>query len=194
VIGLAIRDDVDRSVHLPESRLAFDRPASWDTGDALTTFDASWAASQKQKYPDDAPLIDALVEGLASGDAFWFARVDVNGDRESDGWVLADVTDDDHRTGSVRAAAEDSVGRQPVQLRPGTTAIDVTLPAGPAVRLDWGYDLRLADGSTTIGTVRSYWIVDGSKLVAIQLTFYGEQPAVLASFEAAIQTLRWDAE
>ena len=69
--------------------------------------------------------------------------------------------------------------------------VDVTLPTGPAARLDWGYDLRLADGTTKIATIRSYWLMDGTKTVVVQLTFYGDRPEVMNDFEAVVRTFRW---
>ena len=41
--------------------------------------------------------------------------------------------------------------------------------------------------------MRAYWVLDGTSIVAIQLTIYGDHPEELASFEAAMATLRWPA-
>jgi len=190
-LGVQIWRSLPHAEAITGSRLVLDLPTTWQTADAGQIYDAAWAAEEKQKYPQDAALIDSLVDALQAGDPTWYARIDVDGDRVAEGWVLASVKDKGGTQADLHATAFASTLFQPVQIRPGTTVVDVTLPTGPAARLDWSYDLRLADGTTEIATVRSYWLIDGTKTVVIQLTFYGDRPAVMSDFESVVRTLRW---
>ncbi len=175
----------------PGSHLVFDRPPNWRSADAGVAFDDAWAVEQKRKYPLDAPLIDSLVEGVRSGGLSWFAVIDTNGDQAGDGWILIAVQERSAVAKDLRDEATTSVIFQSVELREGTTAVDVALPIGPAVRLDWSYDLRNADGTSEIGTVRSYWLADGPNTVAVQLTYYGEHPELVTSLDEVATTFRW---
>jgi len=190
-LGVQIWRSLPHAEAITGSRLVLDLPTTWQTADAGQIYDAAWAAEEKQKYPQDAALIDSLVDALQAGDPTWYARIDVDGDRIAEGWVLASVKDKGGTQADLHATAFASTLFQPVQIRPGTTVVDVTLPTGPAARLDWSYDLRLADGTTEIATVRSYWLIDGTKTVVIQLTFYGDRPAVMSDFDSVVRTLRW---
>ncbi|HXI82299.1 MAG TPA: hypothetical protein VNM34_15945 [Verrucomicrobiae bacterium] len=190
-LGVQIWRSLPHAEAITGSRLVLDLPTTWQTADAGQIYDAAWAAEEKQKYPQDAALIDSLVDALQAGDPTWYARIDVDGDRVAEGWVLASVKDKGGTQADLHATAFASTLFQPVQIRPGTTVVDVTLPTGPAARLDWSYDLRLADGTTEIATVRSYWLIDGTKTVVIQLTFYGDRPAVMSDFDSVVRTLRW---
>ena len=190
-LGVQIWRSLPHAEAITGSRFVLDLPTTWQTADAGQIYDAAWAAEEKQKYPQDAALIDSLVDALQAGDPTWYARIDVDGDRVAEGWVLASVKDKGGTQADLHATAFASTLFQPVQIRPGTTVVDVTLPTGPAARLDWSYDLRLADGTTEIATVRSYWLIDGTKTVVIQLTFYGDRPAVMSDFDSVVRTLRW---
>jgi len=190
-LGVQIWRSLPHAEAITGSRLVLDLPTTWQTADAGQIYDAAWAAEEKQKYPQDAALIDSLVDALQAGDPTWYARIDVDGDRVAEGWVLASVKDKGGTQADPHATAFASTLFQPVQIRPGTTVVDVTLPTGPAARLDWSYDLRLADGTTEIATVRSYWLIDGTKTVVIQLTFYADRPAVMSDFDSVVRTLRW---
>jgi len=191
LLGIGIWRSFPHPVTIPTSRLVLDLPVSWQAADASQTFDDAWAADQKEKYPQDAALIDSLVEGIRSGGIAWFARIDLDRDRVAEGWALISVKDDSGTPESLHLTAESSVIFQSVKLRSGTTAVDLALPIGPAVRLDWSYDLRHADGTSEIGNVRSYWLLDGSKTVVAQLTTYGDHPDVVGNFDAVVQTFRW---
>jgi hypothetical protein len=195
LVAVSLGVQIWRSLPHPEtitgSRLVLDLPATWETADARQVFDAAWAAEEKQKYPQDAALIDSLVEGLGGSAATWYARIDLDRDRIDDGWVLASVTDEGETQEQLHELAFTSTLFQPVKIRPGTTVVDVTLPTGPAARLDWSYDLRLADGTAKIATIRSYWLIDGTKTVVIQLTFYGDRPDVMSDFERVLRSVRW---
>jgi hypothetical protein len=190
-LGLQIWRSLPHTETITGSRLVLDRPMTWQSADAGQIYDAAWATEEKQKYPQEAALIDSLVEGLRAGDPTWYASIDVDGDHRADGWVLSSVRDEGVTQADLHATALASTVFQPVKIRPGTTAGDVTLPAGPVVRLDWSYDLRLADGTAEIATVRSYWLIDGTKTVVIQLTFYADRPAVMSDFDSVVRTLRW---
>lgn len=87
--------------------------------------------------------------------------------------------------------ARASVDRQPARVRPGTTAIEVILPGGPAARLDWSFDLSNADGTSDVTYVRAYWMASGPSIVVVQLTTYGEYPDALALFDKTAATFRW---
>lgn len=191
LLAVAIWRSFPHDAAVANSRVVLTVPRTWESTDAKQAFDAGWAAEQKRRYPADAALIESLLEGLRSGEVGFYARIDVDGDRVPDGSVIATVSDDDARLELLRLAAERSVVFQPVQVRGGTTAADVTLATGPAVRLDWSYDLRHADGTSDIEAVRSYWLIDGTKTIVIQLTMHAGQPSALADFEAVIRTVRW---
>jgi len=191
LLGVGIWRSFPHAITIPTSRLVLDLPVSWQAVDATQTFDDAWAADQKVKYPQDAALIDSLVKGIRSSGITWFARIDLDRDRVSEGWAIISVDDDGDTQELLHSIAETSVLFQSVKLRAGTTAVDVTLPTGPAVRLDWSYDLRHADGTSEIGNVRSYWLLDGSKTIVAQLTTYGDHPAVVGNFDAVVQTFRW---
>jgi hypothetical protein len=190
-LGLQIWRSLPHSETITGTRLVLTLPMTWQTADAGQIYDAAWAAEEKQKYPQDAALIDSLVEGLRAGDPSWYARIDVDGDHVAEGWVLVSARADGATQEGLHARAFTSTLLQPVKIRPGTTVLDVTLPTGPAARLDWSYDLRLADGTAKVATVRSYWLLDGTKTVVTQLTFYGDRPDVMKDFEDTIGTVRW---
>ena len=191
LLGVGIWRSFPHAITIPTSRLVLDLPVGWQAVDAAQTFDDAWAADQKVKYPQDAALIDSLVKGIRSGGITWFARIDLDRDHVSEAWAIITVDDDGDTQELLHSIAETSVLFQSVKLRAGTTAVDVTLPTGPAVRLDWSYDLRHADGTSEIGNVRSYWLLDGSKTIVAQLTTYGDHPAVVGNFDAVVQTFRW---
>jgi hypothetical protein len=157
--------------------------------------DPAWEAEQKRKHPGDAALIDSLIDGVRSGDITYSAWIDIDeGDPEIDGWIKSDVSARDYELGPgmLVADARSSVDRQPVRVRPGTTAVEVGLPGGNAARLDWSFDLTNADGTSDVTHVRSYWIASGSSIVVLQLTTYAEFPEAVAVFDAAADTFRWE--
>jgi hypothetical protein len=192
LLGVGIwRELMPAPTTIPGTRLVLEQPPSWISTDAGQVFDESWAADQKRKYPEDAPLIDSLMKGIQSGGITWFARIDLDGDQTSEAWVLASAKERGVTPETLQDEAAQSVLRQSVKLRPGTSAVERTLSIGRAIQLDWSYDLRHADGTMEIGTVRSYWLLDGTKTVVVQLTYYGEQPDVIRSFDAVAATFRW---
>jgi hypothetical protein len=193
LLGVGILQALDRRVPttIPNSRLILDLPPNWSAVDAGQVFDDAWAAEQRQKYPQEAPMIDGLVAGAKSGGLSWFARINTNGDQTSDGWVLIAVHERSKYAANLREEATRSVIFQTVSLRAGPDAIDVSLPTGPAARLDWSYDLRSADGTSEIGTVRSYWLVDGTNTIVVQLTYYGDHPELVTSLDAVAATFHW---
>jgi hypothetical protein len=192
-LGLAILQALDRDVTttVPNSHLVFDRPNSWQEADRERILDPSWAAEQKQRYPQDGPLIDAMVDGFRDGRIQYFASIELDGDPLNvDGWVATSAFRREVTAAGLAADARASVNRQPVNVL-DATALDVTLPLGPAVRLDWSYDTMRADETLQVVYVRAYWIVDGPSVVAVQLVTYGARPEVVASFDAVAATFQW---
>ena len=102
-----------------------------------------------------------------------------------------ELANDGARFDSLRFYATNSLLLQPVRAREGTATAEVALPTGPAVRLDWSYALHHADGTVEIAAVRSYWLIDETRTVVIQLTTYGSEPAAVADFESVIQAMHW---
>lgn len=176
---------------IPNSRLVFDRPPNWRSDDAADTFDEAWAIEQKRKYPQEVAMIDELVAGAKSASALWFARIYTNGDRTSDGWVMIVAYERSAFDENLSEAALSSVIFGSVNLRGTPAAVDVSLATGPAARLDWAYDLHHGDGTTEIGTVRSYWLHDEAKTLIVQLTYYGQHPELLTSLDRVTSTFRW---
>jgi hypothetical protein len=191
-VGTAIWRSLPQPSSIPGSDLVFERPPSWHEDDLSDYLDPAWVAQQKREHPGDAALIDSLTEGVRSGDISYSAWIDVDdGDSEIDGWIKAEVSPNDLPPGGLVAYARSSVDRQPVRVRSGTTAIEVTLSGGPAARLDWSFDLSNADGTTDVTHVRSYWMASAPSIVIVQLTTYGEYPDAVAAFDAAAATFRW---
>jgi hypothetical protein len=181
---------------IPGSDLTFERPSTWHEADLHDLLDPAWESEQKRNNPADAALIDSLVDGVRAGDITYSAWIDIDEtDPEIDGWIKSDVsTQDDAMSPPILVAyARSSVDRQPVRVRPDTTAIEVRLPGGTAARLDWSFDLSNADGSSDVTHVRSYWMSSGSSLVVVQLTTYGDFPEAVAVFDATATTFRWAA-
>jgi len=177
---------------IPNSRLVFDRPASWREADRTRVLDPAWAAEQKQLYPNDAALVDAMVEAFRSGRIDYYAFIELDGNvAEADGWVEGSVVQRDAGAATLADVARASVDRQPVTVLPGTSAVNAPLPIGQAVRLDWSYELLYNDGSTQTVYIRSYWLQDGNSTIAIQLGTYGARPDVVANFDAVANTFRW---
>ena len=192
VLAVGILHALNRPVHIPDSRLVLDVPISWRAHDGSDYLDPGWAEREKERYPRDAALIDATVEMFKTGRIAYSAYVELNeANPGAEGLFTISKRPDGVPPEGLLANALASVDRQPVSVRPGTDAQEVALPIGRVVRLDWGFDLANADGSAEIGTVRSYWFLDGTTKFVVQLTTYGEQPGAIASFEAAVQTLRW---
>jgi len=175
---------------VPNSRLVFDRPPNWNVDDAAAVYDEAWAVEEKKKYPQEAVMIDDLVEGAKSAETRLFARIDTNGDRASDGWVLVVAFERTAFDENLREAALSSVLFDP-NLRGAPAAVDVSLATGPAARLDWTYDLHRGDGTIEIGTVRSYWLHDEASTMIVQLTFYGQHPELVRSLDGVAQTFHW---
>jgi hypothetical protein len=180
-----------QAVPIPNSRLVFDQPTSWHAADPARILDPSWAEEQKRRYPNDAPLIDDTVDAFRSGRIQYSAWIDFDADTSrADGWVDAAVSRRALAPGGLAADALETVTRQPVRVRPGTTALDIALRTGPAVRLDWSFDLLHADGVTEVVYVRAYRLVDEDAVVAVQLVTYGPHPDAVASFDSAAATFR----
>jgi hypothetical protein len=176
---------------VPNSRLVFDRPPNWNVDDAAATYDEAWAVEERRKYPQEVAMIDELVEGAKSGSTLLFARIDTNGDRTSDGWILIVAYERSAFDENLREAALSSVMFGSVNLHGTPAAVDVALATGPAARLDWTYDLRHGDGAIEIGTVRSYWLHDEASTMIVQLTYYGQHPELLTSLDRVTSTFRW---
>jgi hypothetical protein len=170
-------------------------PISWRAHDGSDYLDPAWAEREKQRYPRDAALIEATVEMFKTGRIAYSAFIELDESNPgAEGLLDISIRADGAPRDGLRSNALASVDRQPVSVRPGTSAQEVALPIGPAVRLDWSFDLTQADGTSEIGSVRSYWFLDGTSKVVVQLTTYGSQPAAIASFEGAVQTFRWATE
>jgi hypothetical protein len=191
VEALTIWQSLPHDASIANSRLVLSVPRTWEAADARRAFDPVWAAEQKRKYPADGALIESLMDGLRSGELSFYAVIDVDRDRVTDGSVLISVTEDAGRPDTLQTEAAMSVLYQPVQVEEGTKTADVTLPTGPGVRLDWSYTLHHADGTSEIVAVRSYWLVDGTKTIVIQLTVHDGHVAAFADFESVIQGVRW---
>ena len=190
-IGILRKLDQPVTTTIPNSRLVLDRPPNWVVDDAADAFDDAWAIEQKRKYPQEAQMIDDLVEGAKSAATVWFARIDVNGDQTSEGWILIVAYERTAFDENLREAALSSVTFGNLSLHGTPAAIDVSLATGPAARLDWAYDLHHGDGTTEVGTVRSYWLHDEAKTMIVQLTFYGEHPELSRSLDGVASTFRW---
>ena len=177
---------------IPNSRLVFDRPASWREAERTRVLDPAWADEQKQLNPNDIALVDATVEAFRAGEIDYFAWIELDGDpTRADGWVQASVGDRGATPGPLADEARASVERQPVRVLPGTTAINAPLPIGSSVRLDWSYQVLFNDGSTDDVYLRSYWLVDGSTRIVVQLGTHGVRPEVVANFDAVAAAFRW---
>ena len=180
------------STTIPNSQLAFDQPGFWHAFDKQRVLDPSWATEQKRQYPAHAALIDSAVDGFRSGRTTYMAWIDLDLDHSTaEGWVDASVSQSTVAQSALTAYALETVSRQPVAVHPGSTAIEVALQAGPAVRLDWSYDLRAADGTSEVVRVRTYWLAHDGSLVGVQLTTYGPHPDAVAAFDAVATTFRW---
>jgi hypothetical protein len=183
---------VPAATTIPNSRLVFDKPLAWHDADPATVLDPAWAVEQKRRYPQDAALIDGMVDAYRSGRIGYSAFIDIGGTTsEAVGWVDAAVFAHDVSPAGLAADARATVNRQPVNVIGGATAVDVVLPVGRAARLDWSYDTARADGRLQVVYVRAYWVVDGPSVVAIQLVTYGARPEVVAIFDAVAATFRW---
>jgi hypothetical protein len=186
-----------RVATIPGSSVRFEEPRTWHSEDPAVFLDPGWAEDQKVRYPADAAFIDATVAGFRSGRFAYAAWIDLDGNGQRDSGVQASVSTARVPPASLASEALDSVRRQPAVVLPGTTAVDVILPGGPAARLDWRYTLRRADGTDATAFVRAYWVLDRDGVVAVQFASYGDRPTslpALESFEAAIQTMRWEPE
>jgi hypothetical protein len=192
LVGVLIWDAQPKPVAVPNSHLVFDRPASWHSSDRAAVLDPGWAIRQKERFPEDAILIDEMVEDVRSGNIDYAAWIDLDGNTsEADGWIRVDVSDHPVGPEGLLADALASVDRQPLKVLPGTTAVDVTLAGGPAVRLDWSFELAHGDGTSEIVHVRTYWLEDSPAVIAFQLTTYGVHPEVVATVDAVASTFRW---
>ena len=88
-----------------------------------------------------------------------FARIDVNGNQTSEGWILIVAYERTAFDEHLRECGASSVTGN-VNLR-GTPAANASPSDGPAVRLDWSLRAPHNDGTTEIGYIRSYWLHDG---------------------------------
>jgi hypothetical protein len=180
------------TVVIPDTGLALDQPSTWHAAGRDEILDPEWARRNKREYPDHAAMIDDMVERFASNRLKYYGWIDVDGvSSTAEGWVEADAYPGERSTASLASTALTSVTRQPMNVRPGSTAIDVALPAGPAARLDWSYDRVAADGAAEVVFIRSYWIGGRDTLVVIQLMTAGAQPGAVSSFDAVAATARW---
>jgi len=178
---------------IPGSSATFVKPADWRTVSHQEVLDPNWAADQKTRYPGQAEFIDAWVRGVSSDAIAYSAVIQPAAEgAEPDGYVDAQVVPQTLAPEQLATVAAESVDRQPVPARPGTTAIGLTLPGGPTARLDWSFELISVGGYIVPVHVRSYWLSDGPSLVVIQLTTFGDGHATaIADFDAAATTLRW---
>jgi len=178
------------TARIPNSRLVFDRPETWHEANRSRVLDPAWAEEQKQLYPSDTALVDAMVEAFRTGQIDYHAWIELDGDlTRPDGWVEASVVN----RGATPLAdeARASVDRQGVSVLPGTTAVNAPLPIGLAVRLDWSYGILFNDGGSETVYVRSYWLDDASTRIVVQLGTNGARPEVVANFDAVAATFRW---
>ena len=177
---------------IASTRLVFDKPPSWREGNRADVLDPVWAIEEKKRYPADARLIDAMVDAFRSGDIDYYAWIEIDGDKsQPDGWVSAGSEEYPVAPKSLAGLALTSGATAPVHILPGIDAIDVTLPIGPSARLDYSYDTARDDGTVDIVYVRSYWLIDGPSVIAVQLVTYGQRPDVVANFDAVAATFRW---
>ena len=193
-IGLAVgiwRSVMPVATTIATTRLVFDQPPSWREGNRADVLDPVWEVEEKKRYPADAELIDAMIDAFRSGDIDYYALIEIDGQPQADGWISSGSEDYPVAPRSLTGFALSSAALSPTHVLPGMTAIDVTLPIGPSARLDYSYDTSRDDGTVEVVYVRSYWLIDGPSVIAVQLVTYGLRPDVVANFDAVATTFRW---
>jgi hypothetical protein len=188
VAGYSKRDDGAQTIYeLPEPRFSLGVPKSW----TAITRDELEDTGALERFAKDNPAIAPVLEGvLRPGSPVKFFALDPAvelGFATNVNVVVQDVADDLELSELARSSAAELRSLGVVE---GLRTSEVSLPAGPAVRITFRLQARYGSASRRVATLQYALLDEGMSYVVTYSTLPELESRYAAVFEESVRSFR----